>query len=400
MTDSMRKLPSLKTAKWLNEPRLQQVMAVLNAAGEVRVAGGAVRNALMGIGIADVDLATTLLPQDVIQLAKGSGFAVHPTGLAHGTVTVVNRAAVFEVTTLRRDVETDGRRAVVSFTRSFAEDAARRDFTVNALYCSSGGEITDYTNGYDDILRKRVKFVGVPAERITEDYLRILRFFRFHAAYAKGAPDKAGLAACKKLKAGLKQLSAERIRQELFKLLVAPRAVETLKVMAKAGILKLILSHTDEWRVIQRLPPDAGLRLLVLAKDSTMLREQLRLSNDEAARLEALHEAPALSPKLREREQRALLYGLGPAAWHDAVLVAQARSKAKFAASAWGKMAKLPARWPIPKLPIAGRDLLARGHQAGPQLGSLLQSAEDYWIACDFKASADELLAHIEGSNS
>jgi tRNA nucleotidyltransferase/poly(A) polymerase len=400
MTDSTRKLPSLKTAKWLNEPRLQQVMAVLNAAGEVRVAGGAVRNALMGIAIADVDLATTLLPQDVIQLAKGSGFAVHPTGLAHGTVTVVNRAAVFEVTTLRRDVETDGRRAMVSFTRSFAEDAARRDFTMNALYCSSHGEIIDYTNGYDDILRKRVKFVGAPAERIAEDYLRILRFFRFHAAYAKGAPDKSGLAACKKLKAGLKQLSAERIRQELFKLLVAPRAVETLKVMAKAGILKFILPHTDEWRVIEHLPPDAGLRLFILAKDSAMPREKLRLSNDEAARLEALHAAPALSPKLREREQRALLYGLGPAAWHDAVLVAQARSKAKFTASAWGKMAKLPARWPIPKLPITGRDLLARGYQPGPQLGSLLQSAEDYWIAGDFKASADELLAHIEGLGS
>ncbi len=400
MTDSMRKLPSLKNAKWLNEPRLQQVMAVLNAAGEVRVAGGAVRNALMRVSISDIDLATTLLPEDVIQLAKGSGFAVHPTGLAHGTVTVVNRAAAFEVTTLRRDVETDGRRAVVSYTRSFAEDAARRDFTMNALYCSAKGEITDYTNGYEDILRDRIKFVGVPAARIEEDYLRILRFFRFQAAYGKGAPDKVGLAACKKLKAGLKQLSAERIKQELFKLLSAPRAVETLKVMAKAGILKIILPHTEEWRVLQSLPQDPGLRLFVLAKDAAKLKETLRLSNEEGMRLEALRAAPVLSPKLREREQRGLLYGMGRAAWLDAVTVARARSKAKFSANVWGKMLKLPLRWPIPKFPLTGRDLLARGHQAGPDIGSLLQSAQDYWIAGDFKASADELLAYIEGLGS
>ena len=182
MTRSIRKIPNLAKAKWLNEPRLQAVLAVLNTGGgETRVAGGAVRNALLGPPIADVDLATTLEPRDVIQLAKGAGFGVHPTGIEHGTVTVVNRAAAFEVTTLRRDVETDGRHAVVSFTKDFAEDAGRRDFTMNALYCSARGEIYDFTGGYKDILKRKVKFVGTASARIKEDYLRILRLFRFHA---------------------------------------------------------------------------------------------------------------------------------------------------------------------------------------------------------------------------
>ena len=262
MTRSIRKLPNLSKAKWLNELRLQAVLAVLNTGGgETRVAGGAVRNALLGLPISDIDLATTLEPHDVVQLAKGAGFGVHPTGIEHGTVTVVNRAAAFEVTTLRRDVETDGRHAKVIFTKSFAEDSSRRDFTINAIYCDRNGKISDYTDGYVDILRNRAKFVGVASARISEDYLRILRFFRFHAAYGKGAPNRDGLAACTRLRKGLQKISAERIRQELMKLLAAPRAVETLQVMAKNGILKLVLPYTEEWRVLKRLPADPVLRL-------------------------------------------------------------------------------------------------------------------------------------------
>ena len=396
----MRKLPSLKNAAWLNEPRLQRVMTVLNAAGEVRVAGGAVRNALMGLPIADVDLATTLLPADVMQLAKQAGFNAHPTGIAHGTVTVVNHAVAFEVTTLRRDIATDGRHATVVFTRHFAEDAARRDFTMNALYCSSRGEITDYTDGYKDILKNRIKFVGDAKQRIAEDYLRILRFFRFYAAYGKGAPDALGLAACKKLKSGLQQLSAERVRQEMFKLLAAPRAVDALKVMAAAGILKLILPYTEEWRVLKRLPLDPVLRLFVLAKDAGSLKEKLRLSNEECARLGGLAAAPALSPKLREKERRAMLYAMGPEAWHDAVLLARARARVALNDRAWGNLLKLGERWSIPHLPISGKDLLAQGMPPGPQLGAALQSAEDYWVAADFAPSAQELLDLIKGMDA
>jgi poly(A) polymerase len=167
---------------WLKEPRLQEVMQVIVAAGgEVRVAGGAVRNALLGVPISDVDLATTLLPEEVTRVCKKAGFSVHPTGIDHGTVTVVNRGQPFEVTTLRLDVETDGRRAVVKFTDDWQADAMRRDFTINAMYCDAVGKIFDYTTGYLDIQRKRVRFVGDSAARIKEDYLRILRFFRFHA---------------------------------------------------------------------------------------------------------------------------------------------------------------------------------------------------------------------------
>jgi poly(A) polymerase len=400
MTRSIRKLPSLARATWLNEPRLQAVLAVLNTGGETRVAGGAVRNALMALPIADVDLATTLVPQDVMQLAKGAGFGVHPTGLAHGTVTVVNRAAAFEVTTLRRDVETDGRRAVVSFTADFAEDAARRDFTMNALYCSRKGEIYDYTNGYADILKNRVKFVGEAPARIREDYLRILRFFRFHAAYGKGAPDKAGLSACKRLRAGLEGISAERKRQELMKLLVAPGAVATLKVMEASGVLRQILPHRPEWRVLSRLPRDPVLRLFALAKTPLELKERLRLANDEAARLEALAAAPALSPALREKEQRALLYQLGPQGFHDAAVMGLAQARAALSDRKWLRLIRLPSRWQAPVLPLSGKDLLGQGHAPGPRLGELLQHAEDYWIAGDFTASRAELLTYLESTHA
>ena len=400
MTRSTVKLPSLARAPWLNEPRLQAVLAVLNTGGETRVAGGAVRNALLGLPISDVDLATTLEPRDVIQLAKGAGFGVHPTGLEHGTVTVVNRAAGFEVTTLRRDVETDGRRAVVAFTKDFADDAARRDFTMNALYCSPKGEIVDYTNGYADILKKRVKFVGVPAARIKEDYLRILRFFRFHAAYGKGKPDNVGLAACKRLRTGLDGISAERKRQELLKLLVAPRAVETLKAMAAAGVLKQLFRHADDWRVLGRLPQDAILRLYALAKEPAALKEKLRLSNDEASRLDALAAAPALSPALREKEQRALLYRLGPTCFADAVRLSFAHSRAAAGDRKWAWLVSLPSRWQAPKFPLSGKDLLDKGMPAGPELGRALQQAEDFWIAGDFAAIKADLLTYIESLNT
>jgi poly(A) polymerase len=400
MTRSTAKLPSLARASWLNEPRLQAVLAVLNTGGDTRVAGGAVRNALMGLPIADVDLATTLEPRDVLQLAKGAGFGVHPTGIDHGTVTVVNRAAAFEVTTLRRDVETDGRRAVVAYTKDFAEDAARRDFTVNALYCSRKGEIYDFTNGYADILKNRIKFVGIAAERIREDYLRILRFFRFHAAYGKGAPDKIGLAACKRLRKGLDEISVERKRQELMKLLVAPRAVETLKVMAASGVLKHILPHTEQWSVIARLPRDAVLRLCALSQEPAKLKELLRLSNDEAGRIEALQLAPVLSLALREKEQRALLYQLGPQGFADAAQLSFARSRAATGDRKWAKLIKLPTRWQAPQFPLSGKDLLGQGKAAGPKLGEMLRQAEDYWIAGDFAASKADLLTYIESNSA
>ncbi len=387
------KLPSLARAKWLKEPRLQEVMAAIAAAGgEARVAGGAVRNALMGEKVTEVDLACTSPPDAMIAAFKAKAMAVHLTGIDHGTVTVVQHGAVFEITTLRHDVETDGRRAVVQYTDDWAADAHRRDFTMNALYADASGKIFDFADGYGDILRRRVRFVGSPSARIKEDYLRILRFFRFHARYGKGVPDASGLKACNQLKSGLKNLSAERLRQEMLKLLAAPGAVPTLKVMAQRGILKQIFPHTEEWRVIGRLPPDAILRLFVLAKDAAGLKERLRLSNAEAARLEALHVAPEVSPQLAAKEQRRLLYELGVQAWNDAAHLSFARSRAKEGEAAWRKLIALPMKWTPPEFPVKGRDLLEAGFVSGPVLGEMLQHLEDWWIASDFKPGKDELL--------
>ncbi len=397
MTGFSPQPPSLEGAPWLAEPRLQQVMAaILNAGEDVRVAGGAVRNALMGVPINDVDLATTMLPEDVVRVAKAAGFGVHPTGLDHGTVTVVNHGRTFEVTTLRRDVETDGRRAVVSFTRDFGEDAQRRDFTMNALYCSAAGQIYDFTDGYADLLKRRVKFVGKAETRIEEDYLRILRFFRFHAAYGQGTCDAAGLAATTRLRAGLKKISAERIAQEMKKLVVAAHAVATLRVMANAGILRLVFPHTDEFRVVGRLPADPLLRLCVLAKRPSELKERLRLSNAEAERIEGLLSVPAVSPGLSGQQSRALIYRYGKQAFLDVTWLSQARSKAKLDDLRWQGLKELAATWSLPSLPVSGQDLVAAGVKSGPELGRQLRIIEDYWVDQDFQPDRTELLQMIE----
>jgi poly(A) polymerase len=397
MTASTKPLPSLRNAAWLNEPRLQEVMAVImRGGGEVRVAGGAVRNALLGVPIADVDLATTMLPADVMRVCRAAGFGVHPTGFEHGTVTVVNSGAPFEVTTLRRDVETDGRRAVVAFTSEWAEDAMRRDFTMNAMYCDASGKIYDFTNGYADLLRNRVRFVGDAKERIKEDYLRILRFFRFHARFGKGAADKIGLAACAKYKSGLKMISAERIRQEIFKLVVAHRAVPALKIMAASGVLKIIIPYTDDWRSIGRLPDDAILRLFALAQQPEKLENVLRLSNAEAQRINDLIVAPDLSPRLKHREQHAMLYHLGLQAWNDAVQMSWAKGRASKTDQKWQALLDLPKHWSIPKMPINGGDLLKAGVASGPYMGEVLRSLEDLWVASDFAATREELLERLK----
>ena len=397
MTGSTPKLPRLDDAAWLHEPRLQQVMAaILNAGEDVRVAGGAVRNALLGVAINDVDLATTMLPRDVMRVCKAAGFGVHPTGIDHGTVTVVNGERHFEVTTLRRDVETDGRRAVVSFTHDFAEDAQRRDFTMNALYCSATGEIYDFTNGYADILRRRVRFVGKAETRIKEDYLRILRLFRFHAAYGVGSCDAKGLAAATKLRAGLKKISAERIAQEMKKLVVAPRAVPALQVMAKAGILKLVFPHTDEFRVVGRLPGDALLRLFVLAKRPPELKDRLRLSNADGDKIAGLNSASPVSATLSEKDVRALIYKMGAATFTDVTWISQARSKAKMDDPRWQALRDLAAKWPVPSLPVSGQDLVAAGVTPGPGLGKQLRRIENYWVEQDFRPDRTELLQMIE----
>ena len=263
---------------WLKDPALQKVLTVLNETGTTRIAGGAVRNALLGLPVVDVDLATTLTPQDVTQAAQAAGLGVHPTGIEHGTVTVVAQGKPFEVTTLRVDVETYGRRARVNFTDDWKADAQRRDFTVNALYCDAGGAVHDPLGGHGDLERRIIKFVGKPDERIKEDYLRILRFFRFSAQYGKGAPDAAGLKHCVRMRKKLLTLSGERIRQELWKLLAAPGASRMLKVMNKNAITRLLLGRAGDLRAFERMA--ATDQALKLAPDP-LLRLELLTGNAE-----------------------------------------------------------------------------------------------------------------------
>lgn len=396
-----KELPSLKRQKWLKAPDVQRV---LKALGDARVAGGAIRNALLGEPVLEVDIATALSPEKVMEIGEKSGFGVHPTGLSHGTVTLTLDKRPFEVTTLRRDVETDGRRAKVAFTSDWAADAMRRDFTMNALYCDAEGNMLDFADGYADVLKKRVRFVGNPSARIREDYLRILRFFRFHARYGKGAPDKAGLAACARLRKGLTQLSAERIRQELFKLLVAPRAVPTLQIMQKQGILRVISPLLRDIPSLKRmaaideknkLVPDPLLRLQILATDARPLADALRLTRKEIARLEALGKHMPPTPKLRDNERRAILHAIGEECWRDSVRIAWARSRALLADKAWRDLLRLPDKWQSPVFPLKGADLVAAGIKPGPEIGRFLNDLEDWWVAAGFKPGKDELLARL-----
>lgn len=402
----MKTPPSLQQEGWLNDRALRHVFDALAAAGgEARVAGGAVRNTLMGEPVNDVDIATTLTPEQVMNAGAKAHLGVHPTGIDHGTITLVAGGKPFEVTTLRVDVETFGRKARVAFTDDWAADALRRDFTMNALYCSRNGKIYDPTKGYEDILRKRVKFVGSPAARIKEDALRILRFFRFHARYGAGAPDRQALAACVRHKAKLKTLSSERIRQELFKLLETKRASDTIKQMASRQVLKVLFPVVANFSPLARmakidlalgLKPDALLRLALVAKDVLSLRERLRLTNAEARRLEAVSHHASPTPRLRERERRVVLYHLGQEAWRDTVRLAWARAKDPVASQKWRGLLALADEWPIPRFPLTGKDLLAHGLKPGPAVGRVLDRLEDWWIASDFAADKASLLRKLE----
>jgi poly(A) polymerase len=273
---------------------------------------------------------------------------------------------------------------------------------MNALYCTEAGEIFDPVKGYAEILRKRIRFVGNPSDRIREDYLRILRFFRFHARYGEDSPDRAGFAACLKLKSGLKTLSAERIRQELFKLLVARGAVETIALMAKRDLLQVVLPHNEDLAPLARMAridkadgfvPDALLRLVLIAKDAASLRDRLKLTNAEAGRIDALNAQMAPSPRLRDAERLVVLYQMGVQAWRDAIRLAWATSSSS---RGWRGLYHLADAWPVPRFPVKGQDLIERGMKSGPAIGQALARLEDWWVASGFKPSKDEILDHFD----
>jgi poly(A) polymerase len=404
----------LGEAAWLKQDEVASLLALLNRDGEeARVVGGAVRNALLHLTVGEIDVATTAVPEEVARRAASAGWKAVPTGIAHGTITVVIDGKPFEVTTLRQDVETYGRKAKVMFGRDWKADAERRDFTINALSAAADGTVHDYVGGVADIAARRVRFIGEPQKRIAEDYLRILRFFRFHGWYGEGAPDAAGLHACIVARSGLDILSRERVRTELLKLVLAPHAAPTLAVMAETGLLGSVLGgvpllasfeNTAKVEAAVGAEADAVRRLgalgVIVKEDGERLALRLRLSNAEAERLAALDFWWRVSPASGNQAAHALLYQLGPQPFLDRILLAWSRSDAGAADKAWRELASLPQRWTAPVFPLRAADFIRRGIAPGPALGTALRAAELAWIAADFPDDRDaiEAIADIAAS--
>jgi poly(A) polymerase len=396
---------------WMADPATRAVIGALEAAGGAgcaRFVGGCVRNTLIGASIDDLDIATQLQPQAVMRALDAAGLKWAPTGVEHGTVTAIAQGRGFEVTSLRRDVATDGRRAVVAFTTDWLEDAQRRDFRLNALYLDAQGGLYDPTGqGAADARAGRIVFVGEADTRIREDYLRILRFFRFQAWYGRGAPDAAGLDACARLSAGLAGLSAERISKELLKLLAAPDPVEVVDLMQAAGVLAVVAPPADPPRLeaLVALQRDLGLeaapelRLAALvpsdAAGAAALAKRLRLSNAQKARLVAAAGQPSVAADLTPAQARRAIYRIGAAAFLDRALLAWAASGAPSADASWRALIDQARSWRVPEFPVAGRDLAALGLPSGPAMGEALKALEAWWIEQDFRPSRAGLLDEL-----
>jgi poly(A) polymerase len=400
----------LGDAAWLKDGEVARLLAVLNRDGEeARVVGGAVRNALLRLPVVEIDVATTALPEEVARRVEAAGWKAVPTGIEHGTVTVVISTHPFEVTTLREDIETFGRRARVRFGRDWRTDAERRDFTINALSAGADGTVFDYVDGLRDIVMHRVRFIGDPQQRIAEDYLRVLRFFRFHAYFADGPLDAPGLLACIRARGGIETLSRERVRMELLKLFVAPRAAATLAVMAESGILGPVLggvAYLGDFAKMVEVEAAAGavadpIRRLgalgvMVSEDAERLSQRMRLSNAESERLMALELWWCVKPSSGEQQARALLYDLGPESFIDRVLLAWVRDHAGATDGAWRALATLPRRWTAPVFPLKAADFITRGVAVGPALGAAMRVAKEAWIAADFPADRPAIEAIAE----
>lgn len=398
-------VPQQITADWLDASGTRAVMAALEAArpGGARFVGGCVRNTLRGIPADDIDIATQILPEDVMTAMKAAGIRALPTGIEHGTVTAIVGGKPFEITSLRRDVETDGRRAVVAFTEDWAEDAQRRDFRLNAIYAGPDGTLHEVVPGsIADALAGRVIFIGDGDQRLKEDYLRILRFFRFNAWYGAEV-DAEGLAACTRQKDGLAKIARERIWKELKRLLEAPDPSDAMLAMEESGVLAAILpeaSASDLPALVsaeqgEGLGPDPLQRLMALLprrlREVREVSRVLRLSNAERDRLAAWAD-PALAHvgTLSPADLAEAFYRYGTEAVCDRALIE--------AANGAGESLKLvlasAARWSRPEFPLGGADALAAG-LSGPDVGKALAEAEEAWIASGFTLPREALLARL-----
>ena len=403
---------------WMSASNTRRLLAALESDGAAaRFVGGCVRDAVLGRPAGDVDVATPLPPHEVIRRLEDAGIRSVPTGIDHGTVTAVFDKAedappYFEITTLRLDVETHGRRARVAFTDDWAADAARRDFTINALFCDASGEVYDYSGGLGDLRDRRVRFIGDPTERIREDVLRLLRFFRFYAHYGDPPPDGPALDACAELAHLLPTLSGERVAGEVFKLLDAADPATVLRLMADRGILGHVLPEATAIDRLAALVSVEGARLADHERRLAALVEvdetgvegvalRLRLSNAQGGRLASLVAPGELDPGMPARRRRELLYRMGPSAFRDRVLMTWAGAVAgvapagRWTAEAWRGLLDLPERWTPPVFPIKGRDALALGIEAGPRVGKALDAVEGWWIAGDFAAGREACLDRL-----
>jgi tRNA nucleotidyltransferase/poly(A) polymerase len=404
-------------ADWLADRNLQRLLAALSEGGEeARIAGGAIRNALYGEAVSDIDIATTTPPEETMRRAREAGFKPVPTGIEHGTVTIVAGGRPFEVTTLRADIETFGRHAKVAFGRDWKADAERRDFTMNALYAEADGTVVDLVGGLADIESRTLRFIGDPEARIREDFLRILRFFRFFAWYGKGRPDAEGLKACARLKDGVKQLSAERVWSELKKLLSAPDPSRALLWMRQAGVLGIALPEGEKWGIdaIHALTkaeadlgwkPDALSRLeAILPPDAARMQElarRLKLSNAESGRLVKWALAEPLPASTTDAGLARRLYRGDPRAIGDCLRLAFASARGRAAdnddalveAGGYSRLLRFLEAWERPVFPLNGDDLRGLGIKQGKPVGELLAELESEWIEAGFIPDRDALLA-------
>ncbi len=390
---------------WLTSAATGAVLDALEAAGGsdcARFVGGSVRNAVLGQPVDDIDIATTLTPDAVVTALAAAGLRSVPTGIEHGTVTAISQRRPYEITTLRRDVTTDGRNATVAFTTDWAQDAARRDFRLNALYADRAGRIIDPTGaGLDDALAGRIVFVGEAETRIREDYLRILRFFRFYAWYGRGEPDARAMAACRALSDGMARLSAERVTKELLKLLAAPDPRGAVAAMAQAGVLERVLPGAraqGRFEAVCGLSDEPLLRLAALLGPGAEVGAatvRLRLSNAQRDRLIGALGAEA-SLDISDRQARALIYRLGGAVVADQVTLAWADAPGRTEDAT--RLLTLAAQWSPPSMPVGGVELRALGLMPSPLTGQALKAFEAGWIADDFPAEghAERLAAIVE----
>lgn len=403
---------SLGVQPWMTAPATRAVIAALESgggAGCARFVGGCVRNAVMGCAIDDIDIATTLTPDEAKLALEAASVRALPTGIEHGTLTAVCGRQSFEITTLRRDVSTDGRRAVVAFTTDWNEDAARRDFRLNALYADPEGWLFDPTgHGLDDARAGHIVFVGDPMARIREDHLRILRFFRFQAWFGRGAPDAAALDACRTLKDLLADLSAERVRKELLKLLAAQDPRPALRLMAASGVLTALIPSVTSLALLERLVDiapealgDPVLRLAVMVPQTPAaareVAERLRLSNLQTDRLvAAVGDEPPITAAMTPRQARRALYRLDAGTFADRVRLAWAADAAQGDAPLWRGLLDLAEAWVAPRLGISGDDAMAAGAPKGPLVGQALREVEDWWVEEDFPADRGLALARLK----